>query len=332
MRVAVVGAGVAGLRAAALLAERAEVVVFEKSRGLGGRAATRRAGAFHFDHGAQYFRARDPEFVAYVERLVAAGVVAPWKARFAEIDGASIRLATWEDGEPHYVGVPGMNALGRFMAQGLDVRQETRIVRAEADGPGWRLTAESGEAHGFDALVLALPARQALDLLPPESPLAASAAAANMQGCFALMLGFDAPPRADFDAALVRGSCLSWLSACHTKPGRGEAAAWVALSANAWADAHIEDDPAQVREAMMDALAPLLGAEVRAAAHVTLHRWRYANAGRARVAPVALDAARRLAVCGDWLVQGRVEAAFVSGAAAARGLSAALGIEPVALL
>jgi renalase len=327
LNVAVVGAGIAGLRAAALLAPHARVVVFEKSRGFGGRLATRRAGVFSFDHGAPYFRARDPEFVTYVADLAARGIVAPWRARFAEIDGTQIDLrATWDEAVAHYVGVPGMSAVGRHMAQGLDVRLETRIVATHADGAGWRLESEGGERRGpFDALVLALPAPQALALLPPDSPLTDSARAARMQGCFALMLGYERALATPFDAALVRGSPLSWISVGQSKPGRDAAPALVALSANEWADAHIEDDPEAVRETLLAALASVLSEGVRAASHSALHCWRYANAGRARAPLAALDAPRRLAVCGDWLVQGRVETAFLSGSVAARDVLGALG-------
>ena len=326
-KVAVVGAGVAGLRAAALLSAHARVVVFEKSRGFGGRLATRREGGFSFDHGAPYFRARDPEFVAYVADLAARGILAPWRARFAEIDGNAIDVrASWDEADPHYVGVPGMSAIGRHMAQGLDVRLETRIVATQAEGAGWSLVTEGGEKHGpFDALVLALPAPQAQTLLPPDSPLAESARAARMQGCFALMLGFERPLESPFDAALVRASPLGWISLGHTQPGRHAAPALVALSANDWADAHVEDEPEAVTRTLLAALASLLGEAVRGASHQALHRWRFANAGRARAPLAALDATRRLAVCGDWLVQGRVEAAFLSGSVAARGVLGALG-------
>ena len=58
---AIVGAGLSGVTCAASLHEQGiSVRVFEKSRGIGGRMATRRTPAgLHFDHGAQYFTARD---------------------------------------------------------------------------------------------------------------------------------------------------------------------------------------------------------------------------------------------------------------------------------
>ena len=80
-RVAVVGAGIAGLACARRLVESGhDVKVFDKGRSVGGRAATRRIkigeSELSFNHGAQYFTIRDPAFRAEVDRLVAAGAVA----------------------------------------------------------------------------------------------------------------------------------------------------------------------------------------------------------------------------------------------------------------
>ena len=75
MKIGVVGAGVAGLSAARALVDRGhQVIVFEKARAPGGRVATSRlrgiempravAGStLAFDHGAQYFTARDPRSI-----------------------------------------------------------------------------------------------------------------------------------------------------------------------------------------------------------------------------------------------------------------------------
>ncbi|MFM7274112.1 MAG: FAD-dependent oxidoreductase, partial [Gammaproteobacteria bacterium] len=57
-RIAVIGAGIAGLALARALADAAEVTVFEKSRGAGGRMSTRRQEPWHFDHGTQFFTVR----------------------------------------------------------------------------------------------------------------------------------------------------------------------------------------------------------------------------------------------------------------------------------
>ena len=86
--VAVIGAGISGLICARTLADHGfPVTVFEKSRGVGGRMATRRtADGLRFDHGAQYFTARDDRFRRYVESWMHDGVVKPWRGRIVVLD------------------------------------------------------------------------------------------------------------------------------------------------------------------------------------------------------------------------------------------------------
>ncbi|OYX00993.1 MAG: deoxyribodipyrimidine photolyase, partial [Caulobacter vibrioides] len=85
MKIAIIGAGMAGLSCAqALSAAGHAVQVLDKGRGPGGRMSTRRIktpqGQVSFDHGAQFFTVRDPEFAARAAAWQAAGVAAPWPA------------------------------------------------------------------------------------------------------------------------------------------------------------------------------------------------------------------------------------------------------------
>ena len=70
-RVAIIGAGLSGLAAGWELSRRGlDVVVFEKSRGLSGRAASRGHGAVRYDHGANFFRTSDPEVYTLVHEVL----------------------------------------------------------------------------------------------------------------------------------------------------------------------------------------------------------------------------------------------------------------------
>ena len=138
MRVAIVGAGLAGLMAGGTLAEAGhEVVLLDKGRSPGGRLATRRIGAATLDHGAQFFTVRSEAFAARVDRWEADGLVRVWCRGF-EVD----------DGHPRYAVRGGMNALAKHLATGLDVRcstlafalparsRPTRASAALSAGPG----------------------------------------------------------------------------------------------------------------------------------------------------------------------------------------------------
>ena len=143
-RVAVVGAGISGLTAASRLARGGcAVTVYETGRGPGGRTSTRRAGpdgaGWQFDHGAQYFSAKDPAFRAIVEDWRAEGLVAEWTGVFGTLDattGTFVREDPQETKE-RWVGTPSMNAIAKGLSRraGISLVTSRRVTSFEG-GPG----------------------------------------------------------------------------------------------------------------------------------------------------------------------------------------------------
>ena len=143
-RVAVVGAGISGLTAASRLARGGcAVTVYETGRGPGGRTSTRRAGpdgaGWQFDHGAQYFSAKDPAFRAIVEDWRAEGLVAEWTGVFGTVDattGTFVREDPQETKE-RWVGTPSMNAIAKGLSRraGISLVTSRRVTSFEG-GPG----------------------------------------------------------------------------------------------------------------------------------------------------------------------------------------------------
>ena len=316
--IAVIGAGLAGLVVSRELAHDHDVVVFEKSRGVGGRMATRRAGSFEFDHGTQFFTARSDAFRRYLEPLVDAGIVAEWPARFAEFRRREIVATRQWDGEhPHYVGVPAMNAIAKKLASGLDIRLDTAVRSLIRNGERWQLIGDGRKLLGeFDWVIVTAPAAQTADLLASTS-IAPAATKVRMHACYALLLGFEAPLDLPWQAALVRDADISWISVNNSEPRRPASPTLVVHSTNAWANANVDEDPDTVRRHLADELRDVTDIDTKAAAFADLHRWRYANVDRQEGDLCAMDAGQKLAACGDWFVRGRIEGAFSSAKALA---------------
>ncbi len=136
--------------------------------------------------------------------------------------------------------------------------------------------------------------------------------AARMQGCFALMLAFKQPSALPWQAARVHQADISWVSVNSSKPGRAEEFCLVVHSTNAWADTHIDDDDESIITHLLAECSEVLGVEVHKAAYCGMHRWRYANIEATDGPGCCVDADLQLAACGDWFIQGRVEAAHSS--------------------
>lgn len=307
-RAAVIGAGLAGLTAARMLAEAgAPVVVFEKSRGLGGRLATRRIrDGLDFDHGAPSVAPGEGGFGAALERAVAAGD------------------AAWWNGEA--VGLPGMSGLARRLAAGLDIRFGVEALAVTREGARWRVeTAAGGEV--CDAVIVTAPAPQTARLCAGVGPVAVAAAAARMAPCWTIMAAWEGraagPDRlgaGEFgpDGALASATRVS------AKPGRAPAPdRWVGHAGPAWSEAHLERAAEEVAPALVSALGAALGADPSSAIHAQAHRWRYARVTR----PVGEThlAADGLFAAGDWLLGPDAADAWASGRAAGAAALARIG-------
>jgi predicted NAD/FAD-dependent oxidoreductase len=305
-RVAVIGAGMAGLACARRLADAGlEVVVLDKGRGIGGRLATRRAGdGLQFDHGAQYVTARGEAFGSVLDDLRRAGAAAAWD------DGS---------GRPHLVGTPGMSALPRHLARGLDVRLEVEVSSVRADAGGW-LVASGDERLRFDRVVVTAPAPQTATLLGPDSPLAAELAPVRLDPCLTLMAALDADAPRPFASRADPGDPLAWIAQDSTKPGRTAPACWVAQAGPSWSAAHFELDRDAIAALMLPLLCERLGADPGVVRHASAHRWRYAKVAAPLGRPFARDASGTLQAGGDWCLDARVEAAWTSGDAIARDI------------
>lgn len=321
--VAVIGAGWSGLTAAARLAASGHsVIVVEKSRGPGGRSATRRQEGFIFDHGAQYLTARSQAFARQVEQWAASGLLQPWRPRIRVFGSAPDNAR--EGPAERWVGVPGMNSVPHRLAEGLDCRWRWRVTQIEWDDGVWRVGSESGEALAARSLLLTAPPAQCLDLLGTSHPLAATLEAVEMRPCWALMLGFEHAPEVAFDAAFVNDGPLAWLARNDAKPGRAGAPAWVAHARADWSAEHLEDEADAVCRQLCEALIGIDAGFGRGLQLAATHRWRYARAVRALSGPLQAQHSKRLVIAGDWCAGERIEGAWISGLAAARQLQSLL--------
>lgn len=303
----------AGLSAATALAPTgARIIVLDKGRGPGGRMAARRveiAGEqVSFDHGAQYFTARDPAFRETVAAWDAAGVAARWPVA----------------GEDAWVGTPGMNACVRHMAAALDVRWNVRAERLCREGGHWRI--EAGEVAFRAATVLvAVPAEQACVLLAEAAPdLAARAAGVGSAPCWAVMAAFAAPlPLAD---TFRSEGPISWAARNSAKPGRVGGETWVIHASPARSRALIDLPKDEVAGILLADFFAATDISPAAPLHCDAHRWLYAQPEAHKGQGLQFDPLRQIGIAGDWLHSPRVEGAWLSG----RMLAQAVGQERLA--
>lgn len=297
--IGIIGAGMAGAWLANQLdAAGHDVVVFEKSRGFGGRMATRRLDDITFDHGAQFFTARTSAFQKVLETHH--DIVETWTPNVATL-GAVTKPFKRPWFEPHYVGVPSMGALCKRLLGDIPVELNFEVRELQPKDSGWVVLNQDGVQRELGWVISTAPAEQTQNLT--RAPLDD----VIYTPCFALMAYLEQPP--SFDAAVIRGSALDWLAVPSSRPARLATPGIVAHATPEWSIQHYDHDREHVANLLATAVREL-GIYVKEIA--ALHRWRYARVAQPHSEPFWIAAQHRLAACGDWGLGPNVEDAFTS--------------------
>ncbi|MCE2991698.1 MAG: NAD(P)-binding protein [Candidatus Jidaibacter sp.] len=313
-RIAIIGAGISGLTLAYNLKDFADVVIFEKARGVGGRMSTRYADPFYFDHGAQCFTARTEPFRLFLKPFIEDGTIVEWRGEVINFEiakKATKRL--WL--EPHLVASPKMNSLCKKMAYGLKINFSTEVTPLLTKGSdGWHLFSKEGIFLGvFDCVISTAPPAQTAILFGKHISNTSTLHNSKMQGCYSLMVGLNKTWDKEWIAAKVRNNPIKWISINSTKPGRDEnVTAIVAHSRNAWAELHIDTDIEQVQKLLLTEFESVSGIDCSKADYISTHRWRYAIVDQTQKSGPFLDAAQGLASTGDWCVTSRIEEVWIN--------------------
>jgi predicted NAD/FAD-dependent oxidoreductase len=306
----IVGAGLSGLLLARALQARGErVVVLEKSRGFGGRLATKRVGDVVFDQGAQFFTVREPAFVAEVETWRQAGWVADWP------------------GTPHrrLIGQPAMTAVPKGLAAGLDIRREHKVtaVSRAADGT-WTLALEQAPPLVAARVLLTCPVPQALALLDAGAVVLPSDVRAALDRltyhpCLALLAILSGPSAVPPEGLALSEGPVRWL-ADNVKKGvaHGVPAAVTIHAAPTFSSAHYAASEAEVAAQLLPAVQAHLGAPV---VSTTLHRWKFSEPKVTHPERFVWLGQLGLGFAGDAFGGPKVEGAALSGFALAAAVA-----------
>ncbi|MCM0611975.1 FAD-dependent oxidoreductase [Marinobacter sediminum] len=315
-RIAIVGSGLSGLTAGIILQEQGhDVSVFEKSRGPGGRLAAKRVSGGSADIGAQYFTARNPDFLPFLRKYAGEESFETWQGRFGFRDSSGEWSSFPE--EPRYVGTPRMTAITRALSAHVNVVAETRVGKMTRNDSEWALEDVNGNPLGhFDQVIITAPPAQSRDLLA-DSGLAELAShlddpVERVLPCWAVAIHFEQTPWSHHEGMRTDHPVLYWVANNSSKPGREDSGQWWVLHGDPeWTKQNVDTPAEQAAARLIDAFREVTGFDDEPDEVVT-HRWLYARSEGGDQPGHLWFSEDGIGIAGDWLSGGRVEGAFNS--------------------
>ncbi|MEA5598128.1 NAD(P)/FAD-dependent oxidoreductase [Rivularia sp. UHCC 0363] len=329
--IAIVGAGMAGLVCAQQLTQAGySVRVIDKSRGVGGRVATRRLSDTKADHGACYLKPKGELLQHLVKLLVQKGDLEVWTDTLHELEPNSSSIIPNSPSSLPYTAPEGMNVIAKFLAQGLEIHREQRVNSITLNSQNhWHLISDTNEEFTASSVVIAIPAPQAVMLLEPLAQLLDNSFWKKLRSvefypALTVMAGYaDSLPQPEWKAITFKDNpVLGWIGLDSSKRKIARSHFVVHSSAD-FAERYFESELPQVGQQMLQTAASTLNLLwLNNPQWMQVHRWKYAFPKTPlEQSCLAAETPVPLVCCGDWCGGNLVESAMHSGIAAAEHIN-----------
>ncbi|MEO1431022.1 MAG: FAD-dependent oxidoreductase [Cyanobacteria bacterium J06633_8] len=334
--ITVIGAGMAGLVCAQQLTQAGySVLVIDKSRGVGGRVATRRLFDTKADHGACYIKPNGEFSQRLIASLSQKGDLEVWTDTLHVQENSSSLTANFPSPLP-YTAPQGMNVIAKFLAQGLDINRGERVIKINLNSQNqWHLTSETNQEFTAGAVVVAIPAPQAVMILEslPENFLddnfLGKLRSVEYYPAITVMAGYaESSPQPEWKAITFKqNSVLAWIGLDSSKRKNPAQPHFVIHSSADFAHKNFESgDLEEVGREILHNVASAVNLPwLNNPQWIQVHRWRYAFP-KTTLEQFCLPAETSLPLvcCGDWCGGNLIDGAILSGIAAAEHINSKL--------
>ncbi len=331
MVIGIIGAGISGLIAGKLLAKAGhEVTILEKSRGYGGRMATRYVGKnkeYKLDHGLTHFTIKSPEFQSFTVELLEKKLIKLWGENIHFYDGEQIfENNPNTPNTPTFTAVNGMNTIGKYLARSVDVKTNTLVGGLTYIGKNrtkkrsWMVNLSAGNTFEADAIILATPAPQAYGILQTTVDetdmlkIIRQIDEVNYKPAYSLMLGFKGKDLPEWEGIICNHKDVDFISNESSKRSTNGNCSLIIQSTETFAREHRNSDTEFVAQKLHGALTDITGGWASSPEWSQLHFWKFSRALQTIKAPFLEYEEKEvpLALVGDYFEGNTVDDAYKS--------------------
>ncbi|MFT5839132.1 MAG: renalase [Flavobacteriales bacterium] len=326
MKIAVVGAGITGCLLASFLdSVNIEISIFEKSRGCGGRASTKKTDWGQCDLGATIVPAQKENFINFMQDLCDQGIASKWpKDIFISQKNTDtiLTLDNFISDSEHYIFNSKMNAACRLWIKNAHLHTNHLISQIRyLTGKGWQVKSNDvWQTELFDKIVLTTPWPQS-DMLIEQSNLLIKRpdVLQSWTSCWSIGLKLNQLVAPAVDLVYLKDQSIQTLVRDSGKPLRppvlttevgGKSEIWVAQLANELSDDLGKEGKDKAIAIATEKLCALFDLPDTSVSNTHAHYWRYARPSPRQIPLGILSQQNGVYVTGDWSFGASIESAY----------------------
>jgi len=307
----IVGSGIAGSTIANLLSKKYTIEVFDKARGVGGRASSRRfKDEANFDHGTQYLNPKNNAFKKFLKILKKKKVVKEWPGKHFDLctikKNHGIKL----------IGQKANNSISKYLLKKIKVNHLSKVIKIIFINNIWEITTDNKKKKYFRNLILTCPYPQLKPLAASYLPKDILNLNVKMQPNITVMAVFKDQEEIPVSSLRFNDSIIGWAANENSKKRfKSKLSLWTLQSTNKWDYKFIDKykkNKRGVANIVIERFLALTNYDKRKLIFVSIHGWKFSyNLNRTKFKSCWVKK-YNLGVCGDWFLGPKVEHAWLS--------------------
>ena len=303
MKIAIIGCGIAGITLANKLKDKFEVIIFEKSRGIGGRLSTRRNNSFSFNHGCPSFTANSPSFLKFVKKLILKKSLIKLKDNKFSNDENSL-----------YRGFPNMNSFLKVLSNDLVINFNNKVSKLNRKDNYWLVFNDNDNLVGkFDGVLISIPSFQASLIIPENVSFKNTIKSIKMTSCFTIMIGYwDKKNNLLEQEIILESNEIKKIVLQKALNKNFNHFSIVVYLTDDWTKNNFNHERQKLMDFFIEKTISILNLNRDQIIATDVQRWKYSQVSKNNSYNFFFDKKKFIGVCGDWCLNGSVEGAYNS--------------------
>jgi predicted NAD/FAD-dependent oxidoreductase len=308
----VVGSGIAGATIANQLAKKYSVEVFDKARGISGRASNRRyRNTLSFDHGLQYISPKNKEFEKFIIQLKNKKIIKLWGGKHL-----NYKSDTQNKKIKKYIGKKANTDICKYLLKNIKTHLLSEVVYAEYKNNYWLIKLKNKKELAFKKIILAIPYPQAKKLIKKYLSKKILDLNIKMDPNITVMAIFKNSLNLKPSSIKFNDKILGWAANENSKCRfRSNLQLWTLQSNIKWAKKNINIYKLKkkiVANKVINQFCKLLHLKIHQVIFFSIHGWKYSFNTKKTKVKSYWNNKYNLGLCGDWFLGPKAEHAWLS--------------------
>ena len=306
----IIGSGVSGSTIAYLLSKNYNVQIFDKARGVGGRASNKRfIKNQSFDHGTQYISPKSKEFKKFIQFLHKKKELKIWDGNHLDFTFQK------KENKEKYIGRKGNNVISKYYTKNIKKNFHTPVKSIFFNKFFWEIKLNTKEIIKAKSVIFTCPYPQLKKLAMKYLDKKLLKLKINMEPNITTMIAFKNQKKIPISSIKFNDEILTWAANENSKKRFNSSnSLWTLQSSVKWAKKtiNIYKKNKKVENTLISKFLNFTGYKREKIIFKKTHGWKYSYNFHGSPYKSYWNEKLRIGVCADWLIGPKVESAWLS--------------------